>query len=126
MLSLLLTVPKGVEQSLAHGDTAGRIVSSICKGTSKAETERVSQDPTGMWTLWLYRRNNAACMEEAGVVYEMGPEYDSQQNGEFPGEVLRFFSMGKECYETAVSHYEDLFVEYDLIPLVIARNIRPM
>lgn len=116
MLSLLLTLPEGVDQALLEGKKRFPLMRSI------SHTERVSVNDTGMWILWLYRRDNPVGLDEWGIIYEAGP--NNEQHMEFPGEMLQFFSKGEECYATALSHYDELVAEHNLQPMGIARNVR--
>ena len=115
MLSLLVTLPEGVNQTLVEGEKTHRLIRSI------SYVDQASVDATGMWTLWLYQRDNPAGMNEFGLVYEAGPNW--QDIDAFDGKMLRFFSLDDECYEVALSLYERLVEEYDLELVDIARII---
>lgn len=118
MLSLLLTLPEGVEQALVEGKKRHPLMRSM------SHTDWVSVNDTGMWILWLYRRDNPAGLNEWGIIYDAGP--NDEQGMEFPGEMLRFFSKREECYATALSHYEDLVAEHNLQPMERVNDIKPI
>lgn len=108
MLNLML-VPEGVDQAMYHGESERKLVTGILRGA----TMEVSVHCTGMWTIWLYRRDNPAGRNEAGVVYEVGPKFNEKE-GPFPGEILRFFSDDEECYKRAFECYYELVQEHQL------------
>jgi len=101
MLSLPSEQNKHVRyQPITNPKLANRLFSTV------SCIEKIAMDDLCESVLVLYAVRNSSGMYESAIYYGPGPLYRKKE--EFPSEMIRGFSRGRECFDVMIDHYIQL------------------